>query len=1335
MTEGLQAGRLEVTVVAALDGFARELRTKVETAAEGLAAKVQVKVDDDGLRERLEKAVKKASEGVSAKIKVTVDQSRLRGELNDVARQLSQAGVTVPVRADDGGATGGSRGGLLGRIRSLLQGAQGEADQSPVQVPVSFKMPGGRRGRMRGLLLGAIVSLAQPAVAWIGQLGAGLTALGSAAAPAVGIVGTLPGLIAAAGLAAISASVAFGGFGEALKQTLKAQAQLAAGEKLTEAQQQALDQSMKGLSKSARETAKAISGVSGEWKAMRRSVQEQVFSQIEDQVKPLSDAVLPRLEVALGSSANQVGNLFRQMSKGAQTKSFAKDFDQVAASSGKVTSSLVGGLKNVGHAVGDFLVASGPAVERVALLTEGWTKWLRASTESNRADGSLDRFLQRSIDKSKQLLRTTVDLGHGLAGVGRAASESGNSLLKGLEFQMTYFNAWANSAQGQQRMKSFFDQSLPVYRETIGLLGDLGKGLAKMATDDGLVRLVQQIRYELMPAVGSFLDQLGRAVGPQLISLVASLASIFEKLSAAGLGLGVVVQAFAAFAVSVNSAMEAVPFLGTALGLLLGAIIALKVLRGVSALMGGLGAAVGRTSTVLASAPGRIQAVTGAWTRAGLVYQRVAQQTGGIAGAARGATAASTVMSRGLSGVLGVVGGPLGLALAAGSIALMYFAQRQQDAAQAAADHRTQITTLADALRSSNGAIDDNVVAQARKLATETEWGRSALKAEVSTKDLTAAILGQGSDLGTLEQKLRATAEGTWHYEERGRAHVRVMTDQGVAALKAADALKKHGVSIKDARKELESTGQLQEDFANRGTSAYDRVREAAQRLADTTGDAESRTSALKDMIEALSGKTRSYEEATQRLNAKLLEMREYAKQNEGAAKGKDVVKDGALNTTNQLGQDLYRLSSGLADEALGKVTAAFDKASAAGKPLVEQLAAARREAAGAREQLISTLGTLGVGAKDAAVIADQMGLIPDTIVTSLKLDGQGEIAAQLQGVRTQFQSLKNPDATTVKVSVLDQDAKQKLTDLGFKVTQLKDGRFQVVAKTEEAKGKLASFVDTANNMPTNKDVEVSALTAEAQADLKAVSAKVASFKDKPFTMKALTGEATKLLSDLGVRIRDTKGKNVVITAPTGSAVASVEALAQRIRALEGRTITNTVVTNYTSVGKPGSYGRQLPYADGGIWKFAEGGIHRAANRVKAFANGTEKHIAQIGKPGDVRIWNEPETHGEAYLPLAQSKRTRSKAILDRVAEIFGGKVVYFADGGVNQPPSSAAESLHRTSRAGRAAAPRASVPQGNSALVGGDLNIHVGAVGTVRNALDDAMYELQRIQMGGTYA
>jgi tape measure domain-containing protein len=84
-------------------------------------------------------------------------------------------------------------------------------------------------------------------------------------------------------------------------------------------------------------------------------------------------------------------------------------------------------------------------------------------------------------------------------------------------------------------------------------------------------------------------------------------------------------------------------------------------------------------------------------------------------------------------------------------------------------------------------------------------------------------------------------------------------------------------------------------------------------------------------------------------------------------------------------------------------------------------------------------------------------------------------------------------------------------------------------------------------------------------------------------------------------------------------------------------------------VGTLGLNDMKLPKAD--LVKFADGGV--------------ENHVAQIARGGAMRLWAEPETGGEAYIPLSPAKRPRSTAILADVARRFGFGLTQFANGGI----------------------------------------------------------------------
>lgn len=68
--------------------------------------------------------------------------------------------------------------------------------------------------------------------------------------------------------------------------------------------------------------------------------------------------------------------------------------------------------------------------------------------------------------------------------------------------------------------------------------------------------------------------------------------------------------------------------------------------------------------------------------------------------------------------------------------------------------------------------------------------------------------------------------------------------------------------------------------------------------------------------------------------------------------------------------------------------------------------------------------------------------------------------------------------------------------------------------------------------------------------------------------------------------------------------------------------------------------------------------------KIPGYAEG---HYADIAMSGP-RLWAEPETGGESYIPLAPSKRARSVGILGLTAAHFGFGLTRMADGGIIAP-------------------------------------------------------------------
>lgn len=124
-------------------------------------------------------------------------------------------------------------------------------------------------------------------------------------------------------------------------------------------------------------------------------------------------------------------------------------------------------------------------------------------------------------------------------------------------------------------------------------------------------------------------------------------------------------------------------------------------------------------------------------------------------------------------------------------------------------------------------------------------------------------------------------------------------------------------------------------------------------------------------------------------------------------------------------------------------------------------------------------------------------------------------------------------------------------------------------------------------------------------------------------------------------------------------------ALDSWIATLRTRTISINVRATLPDLNGTTSGSGRPGLADGSVVEyFRAGGVR------------SENHIAQIAPGGSYRVWAEPETEGEAYIPLASSKRARSEAILEDVASRFGMYVGRYADGAVLAGQRAAAPTL-----------------------------------------------------------
>lgn len=156
----------------------------------------------------------------------------------------------------------------------------------------------------------------------------------------------------------------------------------------------------------------------------------------------------------------------------------------------------------------------------------------------------------------------------------------------------------------------------------------------------------------------------------------------------------------------------------------------------------------------------------------------------------------------------------------------------------------------------------------------------------------------------------------------------------------------------------------------------------------------------------------------------------------------------------------------------------------------------------------------------------------------------------------------------------------------------------------------------------------------------------------KETRLKAEIAQAVTNLQNLKNQIGTVPpAKETQLRAEIASAEANLRSLRGQLDGIQSKSVTitaNYVYNNLKKADGTAGNGLGVMQAHGSVLDFyADGGT-------------TENHVAQIAPGGAWRVWAEPETGGEAYIPLAPSKRTRSLAIWEET----GRRLQAFADGG-----------------------------------------------------------------------
>jgi TP901 family phage tail tape measure protein len=665
-------------------------------------------------------------------------------------------------------------------------------------------------------------------------------------------------------------------------------------------------------------------------------------------------------------------------------------------------------------------------------------------------------------------------------------------------------------------------------------------------------------------------------------------------------------------------------------------------------------------------------------------------------------TAAGASLGRGLlasaGSLVGFLGGPWGVALAAAGVGLSILGSRQQDAARSAQEHQGKVDALSGTLDKLAGSATTATRELAAQSLTQvklsdgvTTLGGALARAGISAQDFVAATTGNQPKLDQLNATLFTQA--------------RVALQNSDAWNQNQQAFGKAGVTLDLATAAALGNVQAQEKMQ----AKLDAVGEGWNGLQQKVQGAIGPLGEIGSLLGAQAGQ---FNEAAAAMQAQAAATQDFNQVLGTLAQNKafEVLKNGgAITEPMRAGFDALSQSALRVATDAGKTAAALTG--------VEGGAIKARESMQAsRDSFVQAATSAGLTAEQANALANQIGLIPTAAETIFRTNATG-VAAELITLKSQFDAI--PGSKSVTVQALTDEAKARLTELGFTVTTLPDGTVQVTANTDQAKAGLDGFISSANSSTGTPKLDANRAPADAKlsgwmrqsgdsiatatldANRRPADAKTSGWKS---TSDRTTGTSTQ---DANRNPADAKTRGWKGDADRAVGTARLDAndgparstLGSLLREWGSRTLTWTVNIFRNIFGAEGML---LQRGAGGepVAMMAQGG---QLNRRMTPMSGSS---ARIVKPNTWRVIGDRMRDDEAFIPINRSKR--SQAIFELTAQRMGYQVArMYADGGL------------ATQRALTKSITQARMAQG-SAAAGGQTAAIVAQLAALRSEIAD---------------
>ena len=916
-----------------------------------------------------------------------------------------------------------------------------------------------------------------------------------------------------------------------------------------------------------------------------------------------------------------------EMYQAATATLFGSDAARIA---GVAAQQGAGGFDKMRDAMGQQGAAAQVAAAKMNGLPGAWEKFKNAAQDAGLAfydavQGPLTSAATWAADAIGSITDTTSGLGAKVKDAFSSVSEAFQN-AGGMEL----VSDWGS------RIKGVFDSLWGSIQNLLPVVGNLGEMFAQAGAIVSAVGI--ETFVSVLEAAAGILDTTIVPVLQLANSALSGMQPIVVGAVAAWLGFKAVGPALAGLRTSVAT-------LGATTATATGRLTALATAQSAVVRAGSFGSVqMGRFGTAIAQVGqqyGSVARMQSAFVTAASGADRFGR-TAGVA-----AAAGSGLRSAG-AGLAGVFGGPVGIALAGAAVVGTLWASSVQRQSSATEAYRGSLASLAeeqkrskDLLLESKGALNADVYSSVTSQVNSVR--DSFVNAGKATADWNDALVS-GLTFGINDQEKRVNDAAAANRSAATALNLLGMTSEAVGRqvagssegwnqlklrlLAAGDGGQKAAESLQGVRDKI----LQQQDIGRRVTPGVTELGTAFQVMGDKGASASDKLNALKAAMDAMNP-ARSKTEADAQYGEAVRKAAEAVQGVDNSA----FDPSGKLNAMSEAGANLSRTLSDLAEKS-AQVASNNGNMGAVARANEQQFQALATATNQPIEKIRELYASLGGKAVDLSV----------------QLQGAPDVINQLAAISTQWNNTPEKKTIEVEESSVNAQTRAALERLNASVSQPKNGIVTITANDAVAQSRIlmvtrnVSVLNTLKAFPSvdlNK-VQFDANNAAARGDLNALAGMNVAPQARLVIDQLLQGKAVSISAlDQLSRANVTPEAKLLIDkllADAGVAKTTLDDLAR------ARTATITVKTvsevqQEILRNNPSAAGA-FSNADGSIRKYADGGLSKLPDSA----------LIQKPKGAGLVQWAEPETKGEAFIPLAESKRGRSQNILATVADMFG---------------------------------------------------------------------------------